>query len=329
MSAPGSVARCIWVIIVAMVRIERPRVLFRVASRLLQSLRFSCGKCGAGLALASVTLFLSLASVVGATGTSIQTGTASTQDHPVSDRVVNAAIDSVGMVRSAGVFGTGWIAGHDTVVTNLHVAKAGSGDIYFDFSDGERVECYSAVGDRDMDLAVLRCPTGDRQAMELNSSVPVPGTPVAVVGYPEGVGPTVTKGVIGPGRPVARGIVTVSFTAEIRPGSSGSPVFDGVGDVRAVATFGGGLGVPIGELIPLLRKADGYPATKAGAEWRLRIRRSLLVGVPSLLIAWFFARRYGRNDPWKVALRWMIIMVVVTLAITQILFAAHGPATFI
>lgn len=295
----------------------------------MQSLPSSYGRCGAGLVLVAAIWFLGLAAVVGATGATTQTVAASTQDHPVSDKVVTSAIDSVGMVRSAGVFGTGWIADQDTVVTNLHVAKAGSGDIYFDFSDGERVECYSAVGDRDMDLAVLRCPTGDRQAIGINSRVPVPGTPIAVVGYPEGVGPTVTKGVIGPDRPVARGIETVSFTAEIRPGSSGSPVFDGVGDVRSVATLGGGLGVPIGELIPLLRKADGYPATKAGAEWRLRIRRSLLVAVPTWLIAWFFARRYGRNDPWKVALRWMIIMVLVTLAITQILFAAHGPATFI
>ena len=69
---------------------------------------------------------------------------------------------SVGLVRSAGGTGSGWIAAPNTVITNLHVAKAGSGDIYVDFSDGQRVECYSAVANRDMDLAVVRCETGLR-----------------------------------------------------------------------------------------------------------------------------------------------------------------------
>lgn len=248
---------------------------------------------------------------------------------PVPATTIERVVASVGMVRSAGVFGSGWIAAPDTVVTNLHVARAGSGDVYFDFSDGERVECYSAVADRDMDLAILRCPTGDRRPLRLDTTLPPAGTAVAVTGYPEGVGPTTTTGLIRADRPVARGITTLGFTAVIKPGSSGSPVFDRAGRVRAVATFSGGLGVPIGELLPLLARARSYPATKAAAEWRIRIIRSLLVAPPTLLIAWFFARRYGRNNPWRVALLWMVLLILVTLAITQIVFAAHGPASFI
>lgn len=247
----------------------------------------------------------------------------------VSAEVVARVTDSVGLVRSAGANGSGWIAGPDTVITNLHVAKARSGDVFIDYSDGERVECYSAVADRDMDLAVLRCRTGIRRPISINTRVPTAGTPVAVVGYPGSIGPIETQGVITGDRIVARGIKTVRFTAGIQPGSSGSPVFDADGNVRAVATFSGGLGVPIQNLVPLLERAQDYPATKAGAEWRLRIRRSVIVALITLPLAWFFARRYGRNNPVTVAIRWTVFMVVLTLLITQLVFAAQGPASFI
>ncbi|MGB3411722.1 MAG: serine protease [Microthrixaceae bacterium] len=251
----------------------------------------------------------------------------------VPQPVMAGVTASVGKVRSAGGTGTGWIAAPGTVITNLHVAKAGSGDIYVDFSDGYRVECYSAVADRDMDLAVLRCDTGSRAPVALDTSIPGPEVAVGVVGYPGGIGPISTRGVITGRRIVTRGIKTVEFTAEIHPGSSGSPVFDSDGSVRAVATFGGpgggGLGVPIGQLVPLLDRANGFPATKQAAEWRVRIRRSLLVGVPTMFFAWFFARRSGRNNPVAVGVRWTIGLVFVTLIFTQLYFAAFGAATFI
>lgn len=241
------------------------------------------------------------------------------------DRVVGA----VGLVRSAGVFGSGWVARPDTVITNLHVAKAGSGDVYMDFSDGERIECYTAVADRAMDLAVLRCETGERNRLGVDRAIPPADEPVAVVGYPGGEGPTTTKGVITGDRREVRGIETVGFTAAIAPGSSGSPVFDSRGRVRAVATFGGGLGVPIEALVPLLDAAEGYPATKAGAEWRLRIRRSLVTVFVVGPVVWFLARRRGRNAPGRTAARWTLGAVAATLLLTQAQFAMSGPAHFL
>lgn len=264
-----------------------------------------------------------------ATAGSISRDPVEADEPTVPTDVIESVTRSVGMVHSAGANGTGWIADDDTVITNLHVAKAGSGDIFVEFADGEVIECYSAVAARAMDLAVVRCDTGRRPAIAIDTEIPGAGTPVGVVGYPGGEGPTATWGEITGERITNRGIDTVRFTAPIQPGSSGSPVFDSWGRVRAVATFSGGLGVPIAELVPLLRTASGYPATKQAAEWRLRIRRSVLVGTITLFVAWFFARRYGRNHPWRVALRWMVLMVLVTLALTQLLFAARGPASFI
>ncbi len=264
------------------------------------------------------------------------TGETSTSGDPsgagrarVVDEVTTTATDSVGLIRSAGRNGSGWIAGEDTVVTNLHVAVAGTGDIYVDYSDGERMECYTAVARREMDLAVLRCDTGDRDALPLRSTVPPGGTPVAVIGYPGSRGPITSHGVLTGVRTEVRRTPTVGFTAEIAPGSSGSPVIDPAGNVVAVATFSGGMGVPTAELLPLLDAANRFPSTKAGAEWQLRVRRASVVAVPVLALGFVRARRRGRDHPVRVALGWMVAGILAALALTQVQFMVNGPAHLI
>lgn len=243
----------------------------------------------------------------------------------VPEQVTDGVVASVGLVRSAGVFGSGWVVAPGAVVTNEHVARTGTGDIYIDYSDGERVECYTVVSDRDMDLAVLKCDTGGRRPVALGGTA-VPDTPVVAVGYPEGVGPTVTAGRITDERPVVRGIDTVGFTAAIEPGSSGSPVVDPSGRVLAIATFGGGFGVPVDRLRPLVEVAEQYPATKAGAEWQLRLRRSVLAIIVVLPIAALVARRSGRRHRLRFAAGWTTTAVVAALAVTQVQFMLQGPA---
>jgi hypothetical protein len=242
--------------------------------------------------------------------------------------VTDAVTASVGLVRSAGVVGSGWVAEAGTVVTNEHVARTRTGDIYIDYADGERVECYTAVADRDMDLAVLKCPTGARRPLQLGGEPPA-ASPAAVVGYPGGQGPTTSVGEFTGRRERIRSTTTIGFTAPIAPGSSGSPVVDGRGRVAAVATFGGGWGVPTAELEPLLAVARSYPATKEGAEWRLRLRRGAVALVVSLPIAFVVGRRLGRNDAVGFMLRWSVVVVLVTLAITQVQFMLTGPAHFV
>lgn len=235
---------------------------------------------------------------------------------------------SVGLVRSAGGFGSGWVAGDGTVVTNEHVARTRTGDIYIDFSDGERVECYTAVSDRAMDLAVLKCPTGTRPVLDLTTP-PAPGTPAAAVGYPGGRGPVTSAGIITGERAEIRGIDAMGFTAAIEPGSSGSPVVDPSGRVVTVATFGGGWGVPAEAVAPLLEIAEGYPATKSGAEWQLRLRRSLIALVVALPLAGLVARRTGRVHPVRFTISWSVTAVGVALAVTQVQFMTQGPAHFV
>lgn len=235
---------------------------------------------------------------------------------------------SVGLVRSAGGFGSGWVAGDGTVVTNEHVARTRTGDIYVDYSDGERVECYTAVSDRAMDLAVLKCPTGSRPVLELTGP-PAPGTAAAAIGYPGGKGPVTTTGVITGDREDIRGIDAMGFTAAIEPGSSGSPVVDPSGRVVTVATFGGGWGVPADAVAPLLEIAEGYPATKSGAEWQLRLRRSLIALFVALPLAGLVARRTGRVHSVRFTIAWSVTAVGVALAVTQVQFMTQGPAHFV
>ncbi len=248
---------------------------------------------------------------------------------PVPESVTEHVTRSVGLVRSAGVIGSGWVAGEDTVVTNLHVARAGTTDIYIDFSDGERVECYTVVADRDMDLAVLKCPSGDRPVVPVAPPGITAGSAVATIGYPGGVGPTVTRGELLPHRDVVRGITTLAYTAATQPGSSGSPVVDAAGRAVGVVTFSGGRGVPIAELVPLLERADGLPATKQGAENRLRLRRSLMALVVVFPVALFVRYRWSRDPVLLGAVRWAIGGAVVALALTQVQFMAAGPTLFL
>jgi hypothetical protein len=127
-------------------------------------------------------------------------------------------------------------------------------------------------------------------------------------------------------RRVIRGIETMGFTAEIQPGSSGSPVFDDRGRVLGIATFGGGYGVPVDRLRPLLEVAERYPPTKEGAEWRLRLRRSLTVAVVAVPIAALVARRTGRNHKLRYVGTRTATAVLIALVATQAQFMLQGPA---
>lgn len=246
----------------------------------------------------------------------------------VPTAVTERVTASVGLVRSAGGNGSGWVAAPGTVVTNEHVARAGSGDIYIDYSDGQRVECYTVSANREMDLAVLKCETGNRVPLQL-TGVPDAGTPAAAVGYPGGRGPITTTGEFTGERQEIRRTDAIRFTARIEPGSSGSPVVTPDGRVAAVATYGGGWGGVADELVPLLDVAENYPPTKEGAEWRLRLRRSALALAVALPLAAFAARRRGKLHPVRYTVGWGITAVLTTLAATQAQFMMSGPAHFV
>ena len=179
----------------------------------------------------------------------------------VADPDVEAAAEStvrvLGTACGLGVAGSGWVAAPDLVVTNAHVV-AGQDDTSVSPPSGGELDADAVHYDTRNDLAVMHVPGLGAPALSLRSGRP--GTPGAVIGYPEN-GPltasparlgetrrTVSQDSYGRG-PVRRAIST--FRAAVRSGNSGGPVVDGNGRVLTTvfaATRGSGppsgLGVP-------------------------------------------------------------------------------------
>ena len=131
------------------------------------------------------------------------------------------------------------------ILTNLHVVL-GSSRITVVFSDDLESEA-SVVGMRpEHDLAVLQAKTvpDDLVAATMRSTQDLqPGDHVAAVGYPFGIGPSVTAGVISGLRrefqsPEGKRLLTnlIQFDAAANPGSSGGPLVTAGGEVVGIVT---------------------------------------------------------------------------------------------
>lgn len=132
-----------------------------------------------------------------------------------------------------------------TILTNLHVV-AGADKIRVVFANGLEADA-QVVGVRpEHDLAVLQAAVipDDLVAATMRSSADlIPGEPVVAVGFPFGVGPSVTAGVIsGLGRefrsPDDDRVLSnlIQFDAAANPGSSGGPLVTANGEVVGIVT---------------------------------------------------------------------------------------------
>jgi S1-C subfamily serine protease len=143
-----------------------------------------------------------------------------------------------------GVEGSGWVASPHVVVTAAHVVAGAKG------IEANGHAATALVVDRKEDVAVLRVP--GLTAAPLRLVDPVPGDPVAILGYPEN-GPFDAR----PGRVGSTADVLVrgnlrevtALSGVIRHGNSGGPAVNGNGEVEATvfaARIGstGGYGVP-------------------------------------------------------------------------------------
>jgi S1-C subfamily serine protease len=111
------------------------------------------------------------------------------------------------------------------VLTNFHVI-AGADDISVTLSDGRSFEAELIGADRDTDLAMVKIPAEDLQAIPFaDSSKLRVGDFVVAVGNPFGLGQTVTSGIVSAlGRAGIRGLEFQNFIqtdASINPGNSG------------------------------------------------------------------------------------------------------------
>ena len=145
----------------------------------------------------------------------------------------------------AGV-GTGVvILDSGVILTNIHVV-AGAKRVSVTFSEGLESEAVVTGTRPEDDLAVLQAQTlpDDLQAATLQSTSGLsPGDHVTAVGFPFGIGPSVSSGVVsGLGRefrsPEGKRVLTnlIQFDAAANPGNSGGPLVNASGEVVGIVT---------------------------------------------------------------------------------------------
>jgi S1-C subfamily serine protease len=131
------------------------------------------------------------------------------------------------------------------ILTNLHVV-AGADSVKVVFADGLESDAVVVKAQPDQDLAVLQAKTlpDDLKAATLKSTADLrPGDIVVAAGFPFGIGPSVTSGVISGLKrefrsPDGKQILTnlIQFDAAVNPGSSGGPLMTPEGEVIGIVT---------------------------------------------------------------------------------------------
>ncbi len=137
------------------------------------------------------------------------------------------------------------IVDNGTILTNLHVV-AGSKRLKVTFADGSESEASIVGVQPEHDLAVLRARTvpDDLQAATMRSTSDLePGDQVIAVGFPFGIGPSVSGGVVSGLRrefrsPQGQRKLTnlIQFDAAANPGNSGGPLVTMDGAVVGIVT---------------------------------------------------------------------------------------------
>jgi S1-C subfamily serine protease len=152
--------------------------------------------------------------------------------------------DPKGEEKANGV-GSGVVISEEGVIlTNLHVVQ-GSKKLMVTFADGFEAEATVVAVQPENDLAVIKAVKipDDLQPATLGSTAKLmPGDEVVAVGFPFGIGPSVSAGVISgmnrefrnEGASVLRGLI--QFDAAANPGNSGGPLVNMAGEVIGVVT---------------------------------------------------------------------------------------------
>ena len=169
---------------------------------------------------------------------------AKVQPSIVKIRTLDGEPPPPGLISEPGK-GAGFVIKDDgSILTNHHVV-AGSERIVVTFANGLESPASIVSAQPERDLAVLapaRIPD-DLQPVVLAPSGQVsPGDMVVAVGFPFGMGPSVSAGVISglnrtfpvPGAQPLTGLI--QFDAAVNPGSSGGPLVNQAGEVLGVVT---------------------------------------------------------------------------------------------
>jgi S1-C subfamily serine protease len=137
------------------------------------------------------------------------------------------------------------IVENGTILTNLHVVQ-GAKRLKVTFADGSESDAVMVGAQAENDLAVLRAKTvpDDLKAATLRSTGDLaPGDEVLAVGFPFGIGPSASAGVVSGLKrefrsPDGQQMITnlIQFDAAANPGNSGGPLVTMDGSVVGIVT---------------------------------------------------------------------------------------------
>lgn len=131
-----------------------------------------------------------------------------------------------------------------TILTNLHVAQAAK-KLRVEFFDGTEADARIIGARPELDLAIIQPSVlpDDLQPATLGSSAALrPGDEVVAIGFPFGIGPSASSGVVSgllrifeqEGSPAMRNMI--QFDAAANPGNSGGPLVNADGEVVGIVT---------------------------------------------------------------------------------------------
>ena len=161
-------------------------------------------------------------------------------------RVNGYVIDPKTKLETPYGVGTGVvIVDNGTILTNLHVVS-GAEKIKVTFMDGSESEAHIEGVRPEHDLAVIRAhviPDDMMAATMASSEKLVPGDHVFAVGFPFGIGPSISAGVVSGLKrdfmsPEGKRQLSnlIQFDAAANPGNSGGPLVTAEGEVVGIVT---------------------------------------------------------------------------------------------
>jgi S1-C subfamily serine protease len=199
------------------------------------------------------------------------------------------------------------------LVTNYHVVD-GAASIVVVFPSGREARVTGVwAHDRALDLAVLQLEPGSYEAFTLASEQAIGGENVALVGYPRGLGPAVTTGIVSSLQREGLKDERLSeelpgwalrITAPSEPGSSGSPILRNNGEVVGVlvgdtSMFRGiFFGIPVAKLRGLLGKASPEPQELTSVTGGRSVSKNLAISAAffvGLVLLWVVGSRLQRR----------------------------------
>ena len=148
------------------------------------------------------------------------------------------AIDANGkqLLTASGIF----ISGDGQLVTNYHVIRDEKmRTIFAKLKTGAMYELKGIVGiSKKYDLALLQFDAKEVPYVTVNPHICVEaGETVVTIGSPQGLGDTISEGVVSNPSRKSEGVDYIQFTAPISPGSSGGGLFNQKGYIVGVTTM--------------------------------------------------------------------------------------------